>query len=34
LSTLEDRGCHVVRVTEPYGLILCFLDRGRYFPIK
>jgi hypothetical protein len=26
-----DRGCHVVRVTDPYGRILGFLDRSRYF---
>jgi hypothetical protein len=29
-----DRGCHVVRVTDPYGRILVFLDRSRYFSIK
>jgi hypothetical protein len=29
-----DRGCHVVSVTDPYGLILGFLDRSRYFSIK
>jgi hypothetical protein len=29
-----DRGCHVVSVTDPYGSILCFLDRSRYFSIK
>jgi hypothetical protein len=23
--------CHVVSVTDPYGLILDFLDRSRYF---
>jgi hypothetical protein len=23
----EDKGCHVVRVTNPYGRILGFLDR-------
>jgi hypothetical protein len=28
------RGCHVVSVTDPYGLILGFLDRSRYFSIK
>jgi hypothetical protein len=27
----EDRGCHVVSVTDPYGRILGFLDRSRYF---
>jgi hypothetical protein len=30
----EDRGCHVVGVTDPYGRILGFLDRSRYFSIK
>jgi hypothetical protein len=25
---------HVVRVTDPYGRILGFLDRSRYFSIK
>jgi hypothetical protein len=29
-----DRGCHVVSVTGPYGRILGFLDRSRYFSIK
>jgi hypothetical protein len=29
-----DRGCHVVSVTDPYGRILAFLDRSRYFSIK
>jgi hypothetical protein len=29
-----DRGCHVVSVTDPYGRILGFLDRSRYFTIK
>jgi hypothetical protein len=29
-----DRGCHVVSVTDPYGRILDFLDRSRYFSIK
>jgi hypothetical protein len=28
------RGCHVVSVTDPYNLILGFLDRSRYFSIK
>jgi hypothetical protein len=27
--TFEDRGCHVVSETDPYRLILGFLDRGR-----
>jgi hypothetical protein len=26
-----DRGCHVVSVTNPYGRILAFLDRSRYY---
>jgi hypothetical protein len=26
-----DRGCHVVSVTDPYGCILDFPDRSRYF---
>jgi hypothetical protein len=26
-----DRGCHVVTVTNPYGRILAFLDRSRYY---
>jgi hypothetical protein len=34
LPTFADRGCHVVSVTDPYGLILGFLDRSRYFSIK
>jgi hypothetical protein len=29
-----DRGCHMVSVTDPYGRILGFLDRSRYFSIK
>jgi hypothetical protein len=29
-----DRGCHVANVTDPYGRILDFLDRSRYFSIK
>jgi hypothetical protein len=29
-----DRGCHVVSVADPYGRILGFLDRSRYFSIK
>jgi hypothetical protein len=32
--TFADRGCHVVSVTDPYGRILGFLDRSRYFSIK
>jgi hypothetical protein len=34
LPTFADRGCHVVSVTDPYGSILDFLDRSRYFSIK
>jgi hypothetical protein len=29
--TFADRGCRVVNVTDPYGRILGFLDRCRYF---
>jgi hypothetical protein len=29
-----DRGCHVVSVTDPYGSILGFLDKSRYFSIN
>jgi hypothetical protein len=31
VSTFADRGSHVVRLTDPYGRILEFLDRSRYF---
>jgi hypothetical protein len=34
LPTFADRGFHVVSVTDPYGRILGFLDRIRYFSIK
>jgi hypothetical protein len=34
VPTFADRGCHVVSVTDPYGRILWFLDRSRYFSIK
>jgi hypothetical protein len=34
LPTFADSGCHEVSVTDPYGLILDFLDRSRYFSIK
>jgi hypothetical protein len=34
LPTFADRGCHVVSVTNPYGRILGFIDRSRYFSIK
>jgi hypothetical protein len=28
---LRIEGCHVVSVTNPYGRILGFVDRSRYF---
>jgi hypothetical protein len=31
VPTFAERGCHVVSVTDPYGRILAFLDRSRYF---
>jgi hypothetical protein len=31
VPTFADRGCHVVSMTNPYGRILGFLDRSRYF---
>jgi hypothetical protein len=31
LPIFADKGCHVVSVTDPYGRILDFLDRSRYF---
>jgi CBS-domain-containing membrane protein len=34
LPTFADKGCHVVSVMDPYGRILGFLDRSRYFSIK
>jgi hypothetical protein len=34
LPTFADRGSHVVSVTDPYGRILGFLDRSRYFSVK
>jgi hypothetical protein len=30
MTTFADRGCHV-SVTDPYGRILGYLDRSRYF---
>jgi hypothetical protein len=33
LQTFADKGCHVISVTDPYGRILGFLDRSRYFSI-
>jgi hypothetical protein len=29
-----DRGCDVVSVTDPYGRVLGFLERSRYFSNK
>jgi hypothetical protein len=31
VPTFEDRACHVVGVTDPYGGSFGFLDRSRYF---
>jgi hypothetical protein len=31
VPNFSDRGCHVVSMTDPYGPILGFLDRSRYF---
>jgi CBS-domain-containing membrane protein len=31
VPTFEDRGCHVVSVTDPYGRILGFIDRNLYY---
>jgi hypothetical protein len=31
VQSFADRGCHVVRVTDPYGSNLGFLDRSRCF---
>jgi hypothetical protein len=31
---LRIKGCHVVSVADPYGRMLGFLDRSRYFSIK
>jgi hypothetical protein len=31
---LRIEGCQVVSMTDPYGRILGFLDRSRYFSIK
>jgi hypothetical protein len=33
MPSFADRGCHVVSVTDPYGRILGFLDRSRYFSV-
>jgi CBS-domain-containing membrane protein len=34
VANFADKGCHVVSVTDPYGRILGFLERNRYFSIK
>jgi hypothetical protein len=34
LPTFAERGCHVVSVADPYGRILGFLDKSRYFSMK
>jgi hypothetical protein len=34
VPTFADRECHVVNVTDPYGLILGFLDRSRYLSFE
>jgi hypothetical protein len=34
VPTFSDTGCDVVSVTDPYGRILGFLDRSRYFSSK
>jgi hypothetical protein len=34
VPNFADRGCHVVSVTDPYGRILDFVDRSRYFFIQ
>jgi hypothetical protein len=31
---LRIEGCHMVSVTDPYGRILGFRDRSRYFSVK
>jgi hypothetical protein len=31
VTIFADRGWHVVKATDPYGRILGFLDRSRYF---
>jgi hypothetical protein len=31
VPTFADRGCNVVSAADPYGHILSFLDRRRYF---
>jgi hypothetical protein len=34
IANFADIECHVVSVTDPYGRILGFIDRNRYFSIK
>jgi hypothetical protein len=34
MPTFADKGCHVISATDPYGLILDFLDKRCYFSIK
>jgi hypothetical protein len=34
VPTFEDRRFHVVIVTDPYGRILAYLDRSRYYFFK
>jgi CBS-domain-containing membrane protein len=34
VQPFTDKGCHVVSVMDPYGRILGFVDRSRYFSIK
>jgi CBS-domain-containing membrane protein len=34
IAKFADRGSHVVSVTDPYGRILGFIERSRYFSIK
>jgi hypothetical protein len=34
IANFADKECHVDSVTDPYGRILGFLDRSRYFSIK
>jgi hypothetical protein len=31
VPTFADRGCHVLSTKDPYGRILGFVDRSRYF---
>jgi hypothetical protein len=34
VPTFADRGCRVVSATDPYGRVVGFLDRSRYFFIQ